>query len=516
MGIAKPLLTSSYSKQYFIFILLIASSAMYCRYVKILYIMTRFFLSCLLFAVAQWSIAQTWSLNRCISHAQDNNLTIQQAHLTARNAELSHRATFYNRLPNISGQVSAGYQFGRTIDPTTNEFNNSRIGFNSYSVDAGVLVYNGGRLNASAHQAKLDWEAANLDAANVSQTAGLNIATAYLNILLAEEQLNNSRTQLNLSDQQLERTIRLIDVGQLAPNARLDLDAQRARNEQQIIEAQNAVDQSYLLLKQLLQLDPVTPLQIEKPEVNIEDAVMVRTFTLEEVYAAALQSQPNVQAADVRVQSSAIQEKIAQTGYYPSLSVFGGLNSNYSSVNPDTDNPNRDNAVRTQDDPIDVNINGSDVSVAFYSVDGVTFPTKAFGQQLEENFGQSLGINLSVPIYSRHNNRINTERARINAVSAELQSRQVKDQLKTDVQTSITSFRASRNAYQAAQRSLTATDAAFNDAQRRFDVGAINSFEFNNAVDNLDIARRELTRAKFQLLFNLKVVEFYLGQPLDL
>jgi outer membrane protein len=167
-------------------------------------------------------------------------------------------------------------------------------------------------------------------------------------------------------------------------------------------------------------------------------------------------------------------------------------------------------------DPVTVEVGGIRQDVIFFNTVGITYPNQGFGDQLNENFGQSLGLSLSVPIYNNHRNNIAAERARLNVISAELTSRQVTDQLKTDVETAITSFRAARNAYQASQRSLTASEAAFADAQRRFDLGAINSFEYNNAVNNQDIARRDLTRAKYQLLFNLKVVEFYLGQPLNL
>ncbi|MEL7250238.1 MAG: TolC family protein, partial [Bacteroidota bacterium] len=279
-------------------------------------------------------------------------------------------------------------------------------------------------------------------------------------------------------------------------------------------EAQNAVDIAYLNLKQLLQLDPSQELILERPEVTVEEQALVREFTVAEVYQAALQSQATVGAAEARLESSKVAEKVAASGNLPTLSLFGSLNTNYSSVAPDFDNPNTDDAVQVARDPIPVEIGGQEVDVVFFDVEGITFPTVSYNDQLNENFGQGLGVSLNVPIYNNHRNTIAKERARLNTISAEVTARQVTDQLKTDVQAAITGFRASRNAYQAAERSLDAADAAFNDAQRRFDVGAINSFEYNNAVDNLDVARREMTRAKYQLLFNMKVVDFYLGQPL--
>lgn len=477
--------------------------------------MTRLLLLCCLISTLSFAQAQeAWSLQSCIQYAWDNNLTVQQAELNTRNFELTDKQNKFQRLPTVNGSASAGYQFGRTIDPTTNTFNNTRIGFNSYGVNGSVVVFNGNQINSQIQQSKYDLLAARFDAENTRQTVALNVATAYLNILLGEEQLVNAQTQRRLSQQQLDRTSRLVEVGQLAPNARLDLEAQIARNEQQIIDAQNAVDIAYLNLKQLLQFDPAQELVLERPDINLEDQALVRQFTVSEVYMAALQSQPGVAAAEARLESSKRGEQVAAAGSLPSLVLFGNLNTNYSSVAPDFDNANTDNAVRVPRDPIPVEIDGNEIDVVFFDTEGVTFPTVSYGDQLSENFGQSAGISLNVPIYNNHRNNINKERARLNVISSEVAARQVTDQLKTDVQTAITGFRAAQNAYRAAERSQTAADAAFNDAQRRFDVGAINTFEYNNAVDNLDVARRELTRAKYQLLFNLKVVEFYLGQPL--
>ncbi|MEL7425290.1 MAG: TolC family protein [Bacteroidota bacterium] len=477
--------------------------------------MTRLLLLCCMISVLSISYGQdSWSLQSCIKYAWDNNLTVQQAELNTRNFELTERQSKFQRLPTVNGSTTAGYQFGRTIDPTTNTFNNTRIGFNSFGVNGSVLVFDGNRINSQVQQSKYDVQAAKLDAENTRQTVALSVATAYLNILLGEEQLVNAQTQRRLSEQQLERTARLVEVGQLAPNARLDLEAQVARNEQQIIEAQNAVDIAYLNLKQLLQFDPTQELVLERPEVTVEEQALVREFTVAEVYQAALQSQATVGAAEARLESSKVGEKVAASGNLPTLSLFGSLNTNYSSVAPDFDNPNTDNAELVARNPIPVEIGGQEVDVVFFDTEGITFPTVSYNDQLNENFGQGLGVSLNVPIYNNHRNTIAKERARLNTISAEVTARQVTDQLKTDVQAAITGFRASRNAYQAAERSLNAADAAFNDAQRRFDVGAINSFEYNNAVDNLDVARREMTRAKYQLLFNMKVVDFYLGQPL--
>jgi outer membrane protein len=260
--------------------------------------MTRLFVTLILTIALQVGFAQQeWSLQRCVQYAWDNNLTVQQAELSTRNAELTTRQNQFNRLPTVNGSTSLGYQFGRTIDPTTNTFNNTRIGFNSYGVSGSVTLFSGNFINNQIKQSQFNQLAAEKDADNTRQTVALSVATAYLNILLSEEQLANAQTQLELAVQQLDRTDRLIGVGQLAGNARLDLEAQVARNEQLMIEAQNALDLSLLNLKQLLQLDPAQTLSLVRPELAVAEAMLVRDFTTGEVYRAALQSQPAVEAA---------------------------------------------------------------------------------------------------------------------------------------------------------------------------------------------------------------------------
>lgn len=471
-----------------------------------------FFLSSLGFSLQ----AQDWTLERCVQYALENNISVKQAELTARNADLSLDQNKYNRLPSVSASSSAGYNFGRTINPTTNSFENTRIGFNNLSVSANVNLFAGGRINHQIKQSGFDVQAAQQDAKNRQQQIALSVATNYLNALLGLEQLANAQTQLRQSQDQLERTQRLINAGQLPKNARLDLEAQVARNEQLVVDAQNAVDLSHLNLKQLLQLDATKDFQLDQPVIEIAEDMLVSEFNVEEVYQAALNTQASIAAAEARVASSQAGEKVAKSAYLPSLSAFGSLSSIYSSTALDFNNPNTDNAMLTAQTPVPVTIGGVDQQATFYQVEGITFPKQSYGDQLDQNFGQSVGLNLSIPIYSNHRNKIGVERARLNTLQSELNSTQAKDQLKVDIQNAVTSFRAARNSYLAAERSLAAAQAALDDAQRRFDLGAINSFEFNNAVNNLDIARIESTRAKYQLLFNLKVVEFYQGKNLNL
>ena len=201
---------------------------------------TLFFLFCA-FIFTGATAQKAWSLEQCVEYAQKNSLTIKQAQYGIKNAELTNKQRKFNRLPNVNGSISGGFQFGRTIDPTTNSFNNERIGFNSYNINAGVTVFNGNRINNSIKQSQIDLDASILDAEASVNNISLMVASAYLSILLAEEQLENAINRRNLSQEQLDQTEKLIQAGTLPVNDRLDFVAQIALDEQTIIEAQNLV-----------------------------------------------------------------------------------------------------------------------------------------------------------------------------------------------------------------------------------------------------------------------------------
>ena len=477
---------------------------------------TLFFISFSFFFVGL-SAQESWSLEKCVQYAQQNSLTIKQAQYGIKNAELTAKQSKYNRLPSVNGSVGAGYQFGRTIDPTTNSFNNESIGYNSYSLNAGVTLYDGNRINNTIKQSKVDLQAANLDAQASVNDISLFVASAYLSILLAEEQLENAQNRRALSQEQLQQTEKLIEAGTLPVNDKLDFIAQIALDEQAIIVAQNLVTSNYLNLKQLMELDPNTEISVVKPDVPVPTDARPEDFTLNQVYTAALGTQPQVQASDLRIQSAKFGESLAKGNLLPTVSLFGGLSTNYSSVGKDFLNPNTENAVQVLD-PVGTPlvVNGAEVIVQQYLTEGIVFPNKSFGDQINENFGQNIGISVQIPIYNNHFNRISMERARVNALNAEVTSQQVRQTLKTDVQRSIADARAAKESYGASQRSVEAAEAAFDNAQKRFDLGVINTLEFSTARNNYDRAQVELIRAKYQYIFNLKIVDFYLGKELKL
>lgn len=454
---------------------------------------------------------ETWSLEKCVNFAQQNSLRVKQARYNVQLSELSLRGTQLSRLPSVNANLSGGYNFGKSINPTTNQFESNRNFSGQGSISAGIILFDGLRINNTARQNRLDIQASELDAQTEINTISLQVAQAYLNILLAEEQLVNARNQLQLSQAQLEQANRQIAAGTLPENNRLDFQAQIARNEQTIIEAENLLDINYLNLKQLMEIDPNTDLQIERPaRVEIPSDANPDLFQTNQVFASALNTQPQIRAGEMRLESANVQEKIARSGAMPRLTLFGNLNTRFFNLTKDL--TRGEQIIQSFESP--VLINGEPATVTFYQSSIINAPNMSFFDQLNNFFGQGVGFQLSVPIYNNHQNLIAVERARVNALNQAVINRQTQQQLKTDVQRAVANAKASRRSMEAAERTRVAASAAFENAQRRFELGAINSLEFTTARNNLDQAEVEITRAKFQYLFDLKVVDFYLGKEL--
>jgi outer membrane protein len=455
-----------------------------------------------------------WTLEQCVSYARKNSLTVKRALNAVELAQVNDLGNRMQRLPSLNSSANGFYQFGRTINPATNSFVAESIGTSSFSVNGGVVLYNGGIISNSIKQGRIDLQAANLDAMAAANDISLQVAAAYLDILLAAEQLANAEKQLDQSSRQLQQTDKLINAGSLPVNDRLDFVAQVALNQQAIIEANNLVKLNTLILKQLLELDPAQEFAIVRPTISIPADAAPESFQLEEVYTAALGTQPQIEAGELRINSAALDEKIARGNIYPRLTLGGSLNTNFSNRFQDFSSPINPRVV--YGNPQEVIVNGEIVNVQFPNLTNDGYPDIPFGDQLSQNFGQSIGLSLNIPIYNNHINRVNIERARINTQNAQLTNQQTKQTLKADVQRSIAAAQAARESYEASLRSVEAAQGAFDNAQKRFDLGAINTLEYATATNNLDLSQLTLIQAKYQYLFNLKVVDFYLGREITL
>ncbi len=452
-----------------------------------------------------------WTLQQCIQYARDNNLSVKQAEATVRTAQLSERQAKASRLPNVSASFSAGEQFGRTIDPTTNAFSTVAIGQSSVGLNAGVPLFSGGQIHHSVKQASWNLKASEADASQTINNLSLQIAQAYLTILLNQEQLESARERLAQSRRQLDATLKMIDAGSMPRAERYTLDAQIAREEQTVVVAENNLELAFLTLKQLLQLEPDFNLQVERPVFEIPADANPDVLTLSPVYEQALNTQPSVQSAAFRIKAAEEGVKVARSSYWPSVSLGANMNSFYSTAFQKATITQGPDQKITQN----VEIGGQIVEVGFFQPTfNTTLSDVSYLTQLDQNFGQGIGLSINIPIYQNGRVRLGVEQARLGVINAQLQDNQTRQQLKNDIQTAIANARSARLQLVAAQKTVDATRIAYENAQKRHTLGAVNTLELTTAKNNFDIAENDLIIAKYDYLFRLKILDFYQGKSL--
>ncbi len=463
-------------------------------------------ISFLLFFSASLQAQDSWSLERCINHALEQSIAIEQSNLTLASSKIQLKQSKAARYPNLNGGVGLFEQFGRTIDPTTNSFANKKIGSSNFNLSSGVVLFNAGRINNTIRQAQINLESATWDAKGVANDLALNVALVYLQILFAEDQVDNAKGKLDISKAQLNRTTALIQSGSLAKNEGLNFEAQVATSEQSLIMAENTLSTAYLQLKQILRLDTEDQIKIERPAVNLEES-NPDLFSTEEIYQKALLTQPTIKASEERLKSSKVGKKIATSQLYPSLSLSGSLSSNYSTLSRKLDGTK----IISTTQPVKINNVPASLEVPQLVPNFIDNP---FGNQLTENFGQSIGLRLNIPIYQNGRTSASIQQSEINILQTKLANEQIKQKLKSDIQKAITDAQSAKRQYAAAEKSAKATQAVFENTKKKFEIGAASSFELTTAKTNADVAQSQLTSSKYNYLFKLKIIDYYLGKPI--
>lgn len=475
--------------------------------------MNKVYLSILCLVVLSYtaSAQEKWGLERCVREALDKSLTIRQVELNKKGYEIESKQRRMQRLPNLNASTDLGVSFGRRINPVTNDFETENSFYQSVGLNSGVNVFNGFRLRNSIRQIDFYTNAAEEDIRQAENDLALSVALAYLNVLFAYENLEIANAQVELSKRQLEHVEKQISAGRNPENDRYDILSQIAIDEQAIITAENNIEINMLTLKQQMLMEPDFPLEIERPEIDLTNLEALENLTFESVYSAALASQPEVQAAELRQQGEELGIDIARSTMIPSLSVGANLGSNWSDLAQEPGG-----FIITRIPQPGVFINGESALLEIESEVPTNLTSIPYLRQLDNNIGYGIGASLSIPIWNNYSGKGAVENAKINFMNAQIQTDLVKQNLKTDVQNALASARASRKSLDAAEASAVAARIAMKNADKLSEIGSINNFEYLSARNRNDSAELNLLIARYDYFFKVKVLEYYMGRGIRL
>lgn len=476
--------------------------------------MVRSFIFSLLFLAAGTGTIQSqdyWDLQRCIDYALKNNITVQQSRMAIERSAVNRDQSRFDLLPNLNAGASHGYNWGQRIDPFTNQFATERVRSNNFFLGAGLDIFNGFSKMNTMRQNEEELAASSYDLQTIQNDISMQIALAYLQVLLNMENVKIGQNQVEISQKQADRMKRLVDAGAEPLGSYYDLLSQLAQEELTLVNNQNAVVLSKLNLMQLLQLS-----QNDAPEFQIiipdfDDVGMeLISNTSNDVYIKAKNTLPQVQAAERRRSSAEYGVGVSRGTLFPTLSVSGAVGTGYSGINQEgVGTPIQDFVPIGQ-----VAGTGQPVLTLFPQTIYPDFQTKGFGDQLNDNLNRNIFLNLNIPIFNGMSARSNMARAKINQIEADLNYTQVTNQLRFDVEQAYADAKASLNSYMAARKAVDALEESFKYAEIRYQQSVINVVDYNNIKTQYTNAQSNLVNAKYDFVFRSKILDFYLGNPI--
>jgi outer membrane protein len=459
--------------------------------------------------------SQKWDLKRCVEYAVANNISVRQQDVQARLAALTLNQNKLARYPTASVSLNTGINAGRSIDPTTNQFTNQQLFFASTSFSTGVTVFNFFNLKNTIAGNQYDYEAAQAGVDKLKNDIALNVATAYLLVLVAQENIEISKVAVTQSLQNLANTRKRVDAGSLPELNAAEAEAQVALDSSSLITNEASLQQNILQLKAYMNVDAATPFEVEMPPVSKIPLESISNLQPETVYQLALQNLPQQRANELRIKAGQKYVAAARGAMYPTFSLFGSMGSNYArnKIPVYTETPTGTFSNTTAK----VSVGGTDYFVqtpVFLQSVGVKY--SPLGTQLSDNFSQRVGLSVSIPLFNGGTARTNWERNKLNLVGLELQKEQDNVTLKQNIYKSYSDAVAAIQKYEAGKRSMEAAQKSYDFAKKRYEVGLLATIDLLTNQNKLTTALVNTLSAEVDYVFKIKVLEFYRGQGIKL
>lgn len=441
-------------------------------------------LICCLTAQAQ---SKVWTLEECVKYAIQNNISIKQSELDSKTALIGKKDAIGNFLPSLNASASHSWNIGLNQDITTGLLRNQTTQFTSAGANVGVDIYKGLQNQNTLRKANLSIVAAKYQLLKMQEDIALNVANAFLQVLFNKENLKVQKEQLGINEKQYTRSEELVNAGSIPRGDLLDIKATVAQNNQNVIAADNALLISKLSLAQLLQLKDFENFDVVD-DTNMRDENNIMAQTPSAIYDKAVEGRTELKIARTNLEIAQKDVEIAKGAFQPTLQGFYSFNSRVSYAD-----------VPVFDDK--GNIIGTRNSAPFFN-------------QFGDNKGQSFGAQLSIPIFNGFSVRNNVERSKVSLERSKIAVEQQDLDLQRNVFTAFTDAKGALNAYESSVVALEARQGAYNYAKERYDVGLMNSFDFNQSQTLLTNAQSEVIRTKYDYIFKIKILEFYFGIPL--
>lgn len=452
---------------------------------------------------------QSISLQQAVDLTIKNNLTIKQAQFTEALANEDYKQAKYNQLPSFTVNPQGSFNAGRSPNLTTYTYSNQSFVYLTGQASVSVTIFQGGQLHNQILENKLLLDADKTNTEKIKNDLLLNVVTDYLAILTDQDLVIAAKDQLNLAKITYDRAQKNFDAGNATRADLAQAQAQIQSAELTLTNDQNQVDIAVLTLKQYMEMDPSTNIVVEKPDIS--KLTDVRTvFDATEVIKTAFQVNPDIKLAELQQEAYAQQVKVAQGNYYPTVSFFGAVGTNYTNqVSQQIVGETTSTQTST------VNINGQPATITTPIIVPVYQPYGAFSQ-LGNNFNQSIGISVTIPIFNKYQARTSVRKAKLNYENAQVSTDLAKNTLSKTIIQAVLDLEAAEKTYQSATKTFESNKEALNVTKQRYDAGLVNTLDYNTALTNYNTAQNQMIEGQYEVVFRSKVIDYYLGNPITL
>jgi len=475
-----------------------------------------------LFFVSPVKAQEKWDLKKSVEYAWSHNVTVKQADIQAGIDSLTLRQNRLSQFPFASANSNAGLQFGRSIDPTTNQFTTTQLLFQQYNFQANITIFNWNNIKNNILSARYGAEASRMDVEKSKNDLALNVASSYLQALLAREQIHVAEVQVQQTQGQLLDTRKRVDAGSIPELNAVQLEAQLATDSSNLITAKANAEQNILSLKALLYLDAAAPFELDAPPVDKIPVESIAELQPDFVFNMALKFQPAQKSNELRIKSLEAGIKASRALLYPTISAFGGLGSRFSNPSKEISGVTYNGYLPADPGGPVVNVGGTNYPVLSPNIN-FTQSSKSFGRlwsgysnQLSNNFSQNFGFQLNVPIFNGGQANINYQKSKLNLQNAKVSREQIDQTLKQNIYQAYSSAIAALEKYNATQSTVNATQKAFDFATKRYNLGLLSTLELITSQTNFTKAKLDLLTSNYDYVFKMKVLEFYKGQGIKL
>ncbi len=453
---------------------------------------------------SQDEVQSKFTLEACIAMAIENNLDLKGAELRKRSSKINYKQSVNALLPNLNANYNLGVNDGRSIDPFTNSYINRELTFSNFGMDLRLTVFNGFRVLNTIKQNKFNMKAAEMEAEEAKQNLILDVTIGYIQILNSRDRIALLKTRLNTTKVQLKRLETNYKEGVGNPADYTDMKGQYALDQSAIIEAENNFKSAVLDFARLLNLKD----QSEKQFNNISGLINSEKYQLSasDVYHDALQNLATFKSRQLRIDAAHKGIKVARANYLPEVSLFGQLNTNYSSL-AETFTETGSNIVETGDF---VTINNQDFPVLQNKTEFEGHKIN-YMDQFDNNLNTVVGVSVQMPLFNgfRAKNDVKLKKIQLEETKLELQN--TKLLFKQSIKQAHNTMEAAFSRYHILLDQVAAFEESYRINEVRFNSGVSNIVNYIVSKNNLDDARLNLSRAKYEYLLRVKVLDFYRG-----